>query len=220
MARPPDRHARQALMIDDDDDTLTRSLFQTLGVLAEGLTTRETHGAGHPTRVSQIARTLSQMYGLSVDVTAGIRLAATLHDYGQLFVPAEILNKPDRLTEEEYAIVKKHPVLGFEALEHVEFPWPVAQAVLQHHERLDGSGYPSGLSGNDIILEARIVAVADVMDAMTSDRPWRKALSVGEALSEIQKGAEALYDGAIVEACVELYTKQSYRLDPEYYGRG
>jgi HD-GYP domain-containing protein (c-di-GMP phosphodiesterase class II) len=201
------------------NDALLRCLFQTVGALVDTASLHDPYAPGHRLRTSQIARILAQIQGFEEDVIDGIRLAATLHDLGSLLIPAEILQKPGALNDDEWAVVKQHPIYTVEIFKEVEFPWPVLQMIEQHHERLDGSGYPKGLTKGDITLEAQVVAVADVMDAMTSDRPWRKALTVEQALDELRKDRGTKFDAYVVDACIELYTKQAYRLDPEYYGR-
>lgn len=206
-------------MIEDPQEELLRSLHQALSVIADEVGIHAANIRGHQQNASQIARTLAQMMKLSEAETECIRVAAMLHDIGFLRVPHGILSKPGRLTAEEMALVRQHSQHGADILKPIEFPWPIARIVLQHHERMDGSGYPNKLEGNDILLEARVIAVADVMESMTADRPWRRAFSEEEALAEIQGGNFRLYDPFVVETCVELYTKQRYRLDPEYYGR-
>jgi putative nucleotidyltransferase with HDIG domain len=140
-------------------------------------------------------------------------LAGIVHDIGKMQIPAEILSKPGRLTELEFSMIKNHPSVGYEILKHVEFPWPVAKIVLQHHERMDGSGYPSGISGSDILLEARILGVADVVEAMASHRPYRPALGTGQALNEISKNSAILYDPKVVDACYKLFYEKGFKLD-------
>jgi putative nucleotidyltransferase with HDIG domain len=200
-------------------EDILRCLFQTVGVLLDTAMMNDPYQQGHRLRTSQIARTLAQILGFEDEVVNGIRLAATLHDIGMLLVPQDILNKPDRLTPEEFSAVKQHPVYGVEILKDIEFPWPIAQMILQHHERLDGSGYPHGIGKGEITLESQIIAIADVMDAMTSDRPWRRALTVDEALNELRAGRGSKFDAFAVDSCIDLYVKQRHRLDPEYYGR-
>jgi HD-GYP domain-containing protein (c-di-GMP phosphodiesterase class II) len=195
------------------------SLYQTVRTLSDTIGFREAYTPGHQNDVAQLARTIAQVMGLDADTIDGIRIGATLHDFGIIRIPTDILNKPDKLTPQEYEIMKQHPVHGYQILKAIEFPWPVGRMILQHHERLDGSGYPGGISGDDIILEARIIAVADIMHSMTSDRPWRKALPVETALDEIKKGRGTKYDAAAVDACVDLYTNHKELLDPGHYRR-
>lgn len=200
-------------------DDVVHCLFQVVRTLADTIGLKESFTPEHQSKVAQIARSMAQIMHLDADIIDGIRIGATLHDFGILRIPTDILNKPSKLTDQEFEIMKQHPVHGFNILKSIDFPWPVGRMVLQHHERLDGSGYPGGISGTEIVIEARIIAIADIVDSMTSDRPYRKALSVETALEEIRKGRGTKYDSAAVDACIELYTNQRYRLDPEYYGR-
>ena len=149
--------------------------------------------------------------GLTDDQVEGVRITASLHDIGKIGVPAEILSKPGRLIDIEFNLIKNHPQTGYELLKDIEFPWPVAQIVLQHHERMDGSGYPQGLKSEDILLEARILAVADVVEAMASHRPYRAALGIEAALEEISKNEGILYDAEVVDACLKLFTEKGFK---------
>jgi putative nucleotidyltransferase with HDIG domain len=143
----------------------------------------------------------------------GLRLGATIHDIGKISVPSEILNRPGKLSDAEFAIIKSHAQVGYEILEKTSFPWPIKEMVLQHHERLDGSGYPQGLRADRIIDEAKVIGVADVVDAITSHRPYRPGLGVESALSEIERGRGTLYDPAIADACLTLFRDDGYSLD-------
>ena len=143
--------------------------------------------AGHERRVANLACAIAKDMSLSEWRMKGVHISGLLHDVGKMAVPSEILSKPGRLTQSEFSIIKSHPRVGYEILEMIEFPWPVTQVILQHHERLDGSGYPDGLSGEDVILEARLLSVADVVEAMSSHRPYRPALGIDSALNEISQ---------------------------------
>jgi len=171
---------------------------------------RDPYTAGHQRRVSDLARGVAVAMGLSSHQIDGIRMAGLIHDLGKICVPAEILSKPGELTEIEQTLIKDHPQVGYEILKGVEFPWPVAQIVLQHHERNDGSGYPAGLSGDHITIEAKTLAVADVVEAMASHRPYRPTLGREMALGEITKNRGILYDPSVVDACVKLLTKKNF----------
>jgi HD-GYP domain-containing protein (c-di-GMP phosphodiesterase class II) len=149
--------------------------------------------------------------GLSQEKIDAIRMAGSIHDIGKLSIPAEILSKPTKLSEIEYLIIKEHSIRGYEILKDVESPWPLAEMVYQHHERMDGSGYPRGLKGEEILMEARIIAVADVVESMASHRPYRAALGLNVALEEIEKNRGTLYDGAVVDACLRLFREKGYR---------
>jgi HD-GYP domain-containing protein (c-di-GMP phosphodiesterase class II) len=150
--------------------------------------------------------------GLDANRVEGIRIAGYVHDVGKIGVPAEILAKPTRLTTTEFELVKDHAQQSYEILKGVDFPWPVAQVALQHHERLDGSGYPRGLKGDAIILEARILAVADVIEAMASHRPYRAARGIEPALAEIEQGAGRIYDADVAKVALRLFRDKGYRL--------
>jgi putative nucleotidyltransferase with HDIG domain len=162
--------------------------------------------------VTQLACAIAEKMSFSKNKIEGIRVAGTLHDIDKTYVPAAILNKPGPRTDLEMALVKTHPQVGYEIVKEIEFPWPVAEAVLQHHERLDGSGYPSGLSGEEIILEARVLGVADVVEAMSSHRPYRTALGVDKALEEISQTRGVLYDPGVVDACLRLFAEKGFRV--------
>ena len=139
-------------------------------------------------------------------------MAGVIHDIGKISVPGEILSKPGKISENEFGIIKEHPQVGYNILKTVDFPWPIAQIVLQHHERMDGSGYPNGISGENILLEARILAVADVVEAMASHRPYRAALGINLALEEISKNRGSFYDSKVVDACLRLFNEKGYSL--------
>jgi len=168
--------------------------------------------AGHQRRVSDLARTIATEMNLPSEKIEAIRMAASIHDIGKISVPAEILCKPAMLNDLEFSLVKGHPQYGYEIIKNVESPWPLADIVRQHHERLNGSGYPLGLKEKDILLEARIIAVADVVEAMISYRPYRPALELQCALEEIEKNAGILYDRQVVDACLRLFCEKKYQL--------
>jgi HD-GYP domain-containing protein (c-di-GMP phosphodiesterase class II) len=150
--------------------------------------------------------------GLSQDTIEGIRMAGSIHDIGKLSIPAEILSKPTKLTEIEFSLIKVHSQSGYEMLKDVESPWPLAQIVYQHHERMDGSGYPRNLKGDEIIMEARILAVADVVETMASHRPYRPSLGIDAALAEIEKNKGTLYDNNVTDVCLRLFREKGYQL--------
>jgi PAS domain S-box-containing protein/putative nucleotidyltransferase with HDIG domain len=179
---------------------------------------RDPHTAGHQQRATQLACAIAKEIGLSKERIGGLRLAGLIHDIGKVRVPAEILMNPDGLSDPEFMMIKAHPRLGYEILKTIDFPWPVAKIVLQHHERMDGSGYPSGLSGEDIVMEARILAVADVVDAMASHRPYRPALGMGKALEEISQNSGVLYDSRVVDACLTLFRDKKFEFEPHTKG--
>lgn len=181
------------------------NLEDTVKAIATIVEMRDPYTAGHEIRVAMLAEAIAREMGLPEDQVHGIRIAGGVHDLGKVQVPAEILSKPGRITEIEYSLIKAHPQAGYDILKGIDFPWPIAQMVLQHHERLDGSGYPQGLRGEQIILEARILCVADVVEAMHSHRPYRPGLGMEAALDEIKKGKGVLYDPAVADACLRLF---------------
>jgi PAS domain S-box-containing protein len=174
---------------------------------------RDPHTAGHQRRVAKLSRAIATDMGFSWDRIEGIRMAAAIHDLGKIHVPAAILSRPGRLSEAESAIIKIHPQIGYDILKGIEFSWPIAQTILQHHERMDGSGYPFGLFAEDILEEARILAVADVVEAMSSHRPYRPAHGIDKALEEISKGKGVLYDPKVVDVCLNLFLKKKFKLE-------
>ena len=200
-------------------ERLERTFNETVQALALAIRTRNPYMAGHQRRVTQLATAIAEEMGLPEEQVEGIRVAGLIHDIGKISVPVEILSNPEGITELEYGIIKAHPQIGYDILKAVEFPWPVAEIVLQHHERLDGSGYPQGLSGDEIMLEARILAVADVVDAMASHQPYRAARGLDEALEEISQNRGVLYDPGAVGACLKLFKQKGFRLEQEMTNR-
>ncbi|MBG3878913.1 HD domain-containing protein [Desulfovibrio oxamicus] len=186
-------------------EDLRRTLRQTVSALATASEKRDPYTAGHQARVAELAHAMAVRLGLSGERLEGLRVAGMLHDIGKIHIPAEILAKPTRLSDLEMGIMRTHSQVGYDILKEIEFPWPVAQIVLQHHERLDGSGYPNALSGDDVLPEARILAVADVVEAMSSHRPYRASLGLGPALAEIAAGRGTRYDRNMVDVCVSLF---------------
>ncbi len=196
-------------------DRLRRTFDETVQALASAIRTRNPYTAGHQQRVTQLATAIAQEMGLFGDQIEGIRVAGLIHDIGKISVPVEILSNPDGISELEYGIIKAHPQIGYDILKEVDFPWPVAEIVLQHHERLDGSGYPQGLSGEDILPEAKILGVADVVDAMASHQPYRAARGLDRALDEILQNRHTLYDPEVVGACLKLFRQKGFRFEQE-----
>jgi len=179
---------------------------------------RDPYTAGHQQRVAQLAVAIAETLGLDADTVEGIRVAGTVHDIGKIGIPAEILSKPGKLTETEFQIIQAHSENAYKILESIDFPWPIAEVVYQHHERLDGSGYPRQLAGDEISLEARILAVADVVEAMASHRPYRPALGLDAALAEIESCKSTKLDTQAVEACLALFNERGYSLDVATHG--
>lgn len=185
----------------------------TVQAMAYTIETRDPYTAGHQRRVTKLACAIAEEMMLSENQMEGVRLAGALHDLGKIYVPAEILAKPGKLSPVEYSIIKTHPQVGYDILKSIEFPWPIADFVLQHHERLDGSGYPNGLKGDKIFMEARILAVADVIEAMATHRPYRAALTIETALDEIQSNRGVKYDSRVVDACLKVFKENKFDLD-------
>jgi HD-GYP domain-containing protein (c-di-GMP phosphodiesterase class II) len=206
---------RTALSKAQYQESLSTSLEQTIEVIAETMDHRDPYTAGHQRRVADLCLAIGRKLGLSSERTQGLRLAASIHDLGKIGIPAEILAKPGDLTENQYNLLKEHVQLGYEIVKNVQFPWPIAQMILQHHERLDGSGYPQGLKADEIFLEARILAVADVVEAMSSHRPYRTSRGINAALDQVLSGSGTLYDREAVEACVNLIRREGYQFPPQ-----
>lgn len=198
----------------ENTERLVTAMEHAIQAMTMVVEMRDPHTAGHQQRATQLACAIAKEIGLSKERVGGLRLAGLIHDIGKVRVPAEILMNPDGLSEPEFMMIKAHPRLGYEILRTIDFPWPVAKIVLQHHERMDGSGYPSGLSGEDIVMEARILAVADVVDAMASHRPYRPALGIDDALEEISQNRGVLYDSRVVDACLMLFRDKKFGFEP------
>jgi putative two-component system response regulator len=192
--------------------SLSKALNGTIHVLSAVSEIRDPYTAGHQKRVGNLAQAIAQRMGLDPARVEGIRVGGIIHDIGKLSIPAEILSKPSRLSKFEYEMVKSHPQIGHDILADTDFAWPLADMARQHHERMDGSGYPQGLKGEAILLDARILAVADVIEAMASHRPYRASLGIEAALEEIEKNAGLLYDEKVVSACLRLFREEGYRL--------
>jgi len=181
-----------------------QTLKDFIRAIASTVEMRDPYTAGHQYRASQLAVAIAREMGLSDHTVNGIELAAIVHDLGQINIPAEILCRPGRLNENEFLLIKQHPQTGYDTLKDIRFPWPIAEIVLQHHERLDGSGYPRGIKGDQILLEARIMAIADVTEAMSSHRPYRPAHDIGAVIAELEKNSGSRYDKTVVDACLRV----------------
>jgi putative nucleotidyltransferase with HDIG domain len=191
---------------------LQEALEGSIYAMASAVETRDPYTAGHQHRVADLANAIAREMGLSAERIQGVRMAGVIHDVGKIAIPAEILSKPGRINEIEFALIKTHPQVGYDILKNIAFPWPIVQIVLQHHERVDGSGYPSGLNADAILLEAKILGVADVVEAMASHRPYRPALGIEKALEEIADKKGRLYDPEVAKACLRLFQKKSFIL--------
>lgn len=172
---------------------------------------RDPYTVGHERRVAELSDAISEHLGLSKEERKKIYYASLLHDIGKIVIPLEILNKPGKLSRVEFSLIKQHPIKGYEILKDVRFPFSVADIVLQHHERINGKGYPYGLKGKQILLETKILSVADVVDAMSHIRPYRPALGIDKALEEIDKNKGILYDKKVAEICIKLFTKTGFK---------
>ena len=192
---------------------LQRTTEATINTISKIIEARDPYTAGHQLKVSKLSTSIAQEMKLPKDRIEGVRIASLIHDIGKIGIPAEILSKPTRLTEIEYSLIKDHPQIGYDILKSIEFPWPVAQIVLQHHERLNGLGYPQGLKGEEILLEAKIIGVADVVEAMSSHRPYRPALGIDKALEEISQNRGILYDPEVVDVCLKLFKEKSFKFE-------
>jgi PAS domain S-box-containing protein len=197
--------------LQDTMKMLRKNLAGTIQAIARTVETRDAYTAGHQRRTTEIARAIAFEMGLPKQVIEGIRMAGVIHDLGKISVPAEILSKPGKLSDSEFSLIKQHPQTGYEILKGIDFKWPVADIVLQHHERLDGSGYPYHLKKDEILLEARVIGVADVIEAMSSHRPYRPALGLDDAFEEITMNRGITYDPDVVDASIDLFTKRGYQ---------
>ena len=202
------REAEKALR--ESFGRLRKALGATVQAMAIAVETRDPYTAGHQRRVADLARTIATEMGLSGNAIDGIRTAAMIHDLGKISVPSEILTKPAKLTDLEFSLIKTHAWSGYDIIKDIDFPWPVARMILEHHERMDGSGYPNGLKGEQLLLESRILAVADVVESMASHRPYRPGLGIEKALEEIEKNRGILYDAEAVDACLDLFRTKNY----------
>jgi PAS domain S-box-containing protein len=199
---------RTAHAKDRFQEQLRTSLEQTIGIISETIDARDPYTAGHQLRVADVCTKIATQLGLSPERVRGLHLAATIHDCGKIAIPSELLVKPGRLTPAEYSLLKEHAQRGYDIVKKIEFPWPIAEMILQHHERMDGSGYPRGLRGEQILLESRILAVADVIDAMSGHRPYRPAQGIDAAVKEIRKGRGISYDSDVADAALCLFADQ------------
>ena len=193
-------------------ERLRKSLEATINAMAATVETRDPYTAGHQRRVADLARSIAVEMKLGKGQIDSIRMAAAIHDIGKISLPTEILTKPTKLSDLEFSLIKTHSLSGYDILKDIEFPWPVADIVLRHHERMNGSGYPDGLKGENIPLEARILAIADVVEAITSHRPYRPALGIALALEEISRNKGSLYDADGADACLKLFKEKGYTL--------
>ena len=208
---------RMQQRLQDSLDNLKEVMDETIRAMALAVEMRDPYTSGHQHRVAQLAQAIAAEINLPADAVEGVYMAASIHDIGKISLPAEILSKPVKLNEIERKMIQAHSKVGYDILNGIDFSWPIAQIVLQHHERLDGSGYPHGLGGNEILIEARIVGVADVVETMASHRPYRPSLGVEKALAEIFKNKGSLYDERVVNACLLLFNEKGFEFsEPEH----
>jgi PAS domain S-box-containing protein/putative nucleotidyltransferase with HDIG domain len=194
-------------------EQLRRAVETTIQVLVMAVEMKDPDTAGHQRRMTKLARTMATEMGLPPEKVEGLRMAGVIHDIGKITLPTEVLSKPTKLSAIELSLIREHVRLGYEILKEVQSPWPLAEIVLQHHERMDGSGYPRGLKGEEILIEARILAVADVVEAMASHRPYRPALGIDAALTEIEKNRGLLYDSHAADTCLRVFREKGYQIE-------
>jgi len=200
-------------MVAERTDKLESALHGIIQVLSRTVEARDPYTAGHEKRVASLAVAIARELGLTQRQIEGISLAGMIHDLGKNSLPAEILSKPSKLSDIEFALIKTHPKIGYDIMENIDLPWSIDQVVLQHHERMNGSGYPQGLTGDNILLEARILCVADVVEAMASHRPYRAALGIDAALDEIAMNRASLYDPDVADTCLKIFREGTFKFD-------
>ena len=199
--------------LEENAAILRKAMEGIFEAMASTLEMRDPYTAGHERRVSALACAIAEEMGLAEEQIQGIRFAGLIHDHGKVYLPSEVLGKPRGLSDAETRLLEVHPQICHDILKHIEFPWPVTTIVLQHHERLDGSGYPAGLSSDDILAEAKVLGIADVVEAMCFQRPYRQALGVDRALQELQKGRGTLFEADAVDACVKVFSVNGFEFD-------
>ena len=195
-----------------NNEKLRVSLMETIGIARQLVELRDPYTAGHEQYVGDLAKAIAAEMGFDDKYQEGLMIAGYLHDIGKIIIPAEILCKPGKITPDEYSLIKGHVQAGYELLKAITFPWDISRAVLEHHERMNGSGYPNALNADQISMEGRILAVADVVEAMSAYRPYRPALGIDVALAEIERGRGNLYDEAVVDACLKIFREKNYKI--------
>ncbi|MCP4669386.1 MAG: HD-GYP domain-containing protein [Deltaproteobacteria bacterium] len=205
--------ARRTSALQKSVGKLRKALDGIINAMALTVEMRDPYTGGHQQRVANLSTAMATELELSQERINGLRMAAIIHDMGKISIPGEILSRPGPLNEIEFSLIKAHPKVGYDILKTIDFPWPIAQIVLQHHERMDGSGYPSGLRGDDILMESRVLSVADVVETMASHRPYRPALGLEKALEEVDRHKGAYYDVDVVDACLRLFTEKNFTFD-------
>ncbi len=206
-----EKHAEEKLQ--QTTASLRRAILGTVQAVSTAMELRDPYTAGHERRVADLAVAIAAELGFSQWQIEGVRIAGLIHDIGKIYVPVEILSKPGRLNEVEMSLIRMHSQAGFEILKGSEFPWPIAEIVIEHHERIDGTGYPRGIRGDDMLIEAKIIAVADVVEAMASPRPYRPALGLNLALEEITSKRGKHFDTLIADICIDVFCKNNFQFD-------
>lgn len=194
-------------------ERLQKFIEGTANIITKVVETRDPYSIGHQQRVSKLATAIAQEMKLTQDKIEGIRIASLVHDIGKVNLPTEIVSKPSKLIEVEFNLIKNYPKVGYDILRKVDFPWPIAEIVFQHQEKIDGSGYPRGLKGDEICIEAKILGVANVVEAMTSYRSYRPAISIDESLAEISKNKNILFNPEVVDACIKLFKEKEFKFE-------
>jgi len=197
--------------LQQSDEKLQKFIEGIAYIITEIVETRDPYSKGHQQRVSKLATAIAQEMKLPQDKIEGVKIASLVHDVGKVNLPTEIVSKPSKLVEVEFNLVKNHPRTGYEILKKVDFPWPIAEIVFQHQEKIDGSGFPRGLKGGKILIEAKILGVANLVEAMSSYKSYRPALSIDEALTEISKYKNILFDPEVVDTCLKLFKEKSFK---------
>jgi len=198
------------LELEQSFENLKKVMGATIQAISMTVEKRDPYTSGHQMRVAELTRAIAETIGLSEDRIEGVYVAASIHDIGKISLPAEILSKPIQLSEIEISLIQAHAQAGYDILKGLDFPWPIADIIIQHHERMDGSGYPRGLSGDRISIEARIIGVADVVETMSSHRPYRPSMGIEKALEEITRNSGTLYDSQVVDACLKIFNEKGF----------
>jgi HD-GYP domain-containing protein (c-di-GMP phosphodiesterase class II) len=207
-----DNRKHMQLELQHSFENLKKVMDSTVQAITTTIEKRDPYTSGHQQRVADLSRIIAREIGLSDNEIEGIYIAAAIHDIGKISIPAEILSKPVKLSDIEVSLIQAHSQTGYDILKGIKFPWPIAEIVLQHHERLDGSGYPRGLAGDDILMAARIIGVADVVETMASHRPYRPSMGIDKALEEITQNKGVLYAPLVVDACLRIFSKKEFQL--------
>jgi HD-GYP domain-containing protein (c-di-GMP phosphodiesterase class II) len=207
-----DNGKRMQLELQHGFENLKKVMNSTVQAITRTIDKRDPYTSGHQHRVADLSRTIAREIGFSENEIEGIYIAAAIHDIGKISIPAEILSKPVQLSDIEISLIQAHSQTGYDILEGIKFPWPIAEIVLQHHERLNGSGYPRGLAGEDVLMAARIIGVADVVETMASHRPYRPSIGIDKALEEITQNKGVLYEPLVVDACLKIFSNKDFQL--------